>query len=159
MKNKWLKKALLGGIITLTFACNTKVEEPVVIDKKAIKAEIQARENEYADLYNSGEIKKIGYYAEDAITFFQNRKPLTNFKEREDYMKADLEANTNTISFTTNEVFPSSDGKMVVEIGYYKVTDSTKAVINTGNYMSLFEKRDGKYVCLRDMSASDMPIQ
>ena len=24
--------------------------------------------------------------------------------------------------------------------------------------MSLFEKRDGKYVCLRDMSASDMPF-
>jgi len=24
--------------------------------------------------------------------------------------------------------------------------------------MSLFEKRDGQYVCLRDMSVSDMPL-
>jgi ketosteroid isomerase-like protein len=130
-----------------------------VIDKESIKAEIQARENEYAELYNGGEIKKIGYYAEDAVTFFQNRKPLSSFAEREAFLKSDLENNTNTISFTTKEVFPSSDGNMVVEIGYYQVMDSTKTTINSGNYMSLFEKRNGKYVCLRDMSASDMPLE
>jgi ketosteroid isomerase-like protein len=159
MKMNWKKSALAAGLITLQFGCNTEVKEPVVIDKEAIKAEIQARENEYADLYNSGEVKKIGYYADDAITFFQNRKPLTNFQEREAFLKEDLEANTNRISFTTTEVFPSSDGMQVVEIGHYVVSDSAKNVINTGNYMSLFEKRNGKYVCLRDMSASDMPLQ
>jgi ketosteroid isomerase-like protein len=158
MKRKLLKAASLCFACSLLFACNTQVEPPL-IDKDAIKAEIQARENEYADLYNSGEIKKIGYYAEDAITFFQNRKPLKGFAEREAFLKADLEANTNTIVFTTNEVFPSSDGNMVVEIGHYQVMDSTKTVVNTGNYMSLFEKRNGKYVCLRDMSASDMPLE
>ena len=25
--------------------------------------------------------------------------------------------------------------------------------------MSLFEKRNGKYVCVRDMSASDIPVK
>jgi hypothetical protein len=48
---------------------------------------------------------------------------------------------------------------MVVEIGSYSVVDSTNVAINTGNYMSLFEKRDGKYYCVRDMSASDMPVK
>ena len=61
------------------------------------------------------------------------------------------------ISFKTNDVFVSSDGNQVVEIGYFKLVDSANAVINTGNYMSLFEKRDGKYVSVRDMSASDIP--
>jgi hypothetical protein len=46
----------------------------------------------------------------------------------------------------------------VLEIGYYTVVDSTSTAINTGNYMSLFEKRDGQYVCLRDMSVSNMPM-
>ena len=50
-------------------------------------------------------------------------------------------------------------GIHVVEIGSYTVVDSANTPINTGNYMSLFEKRDGKYVCLRDMSASDMPVK
>ena len=54
--------------------------------------------------------------------------------------------------------FPSTDGNQIVEVGYFKLSDSSNAVINTGNYMSLFEKRNGKYVCLRDMSTSDMPI-
>jgi hypothetical protein len=67
--------------------------------------------------------------------------------------------NSNKISYTTKEVFVSNDGEQVVEIGYYKVTDSTNTPVNTGNYMVLFVKRDGKYVCLRDMSATDMPRQ
>jgi hypothetical protein len=68
-----------------------------------------------------------------------------------------LISNSDKLSFKTNEVFPSSDGNQIIEIGYFKLVDSANAIINTGNYMSLFEKRDGKYVCLRDMSASDIP--
>jgi hypothetical protein len=48
---------------------------------------------------------------------------------------------------------------MVVEIGHYKVVDSTNTAVNTGNYMSLFEKRNGRYFSVRDMSASDMPME
>jgi hypothetical protein len=47
----------------------------------------------------------------------------------------------------------------VLEIGSYKVVDSNNYIVNSGNYMSLFVKRDGKYVSLRDMSASDIPVQ
>ncbi len=67
--------------------------------------------------------------------------------------------NSNKISYKTNEVFVSSDANQVVEIGYYTVVDSTNTPINTGNYMVLFVKRDGRYVCLREMSASDMSVQ
>ena len=76
-----------------------------------------------------------------------------------EFLKSDETSNPNKISFKTNEVFPSSDGNQVVEIGYFKVTDSANTPINTGNYMVLFEKRDGKYVSVRDMSASDRPVQ
>ena len=61
------------------------------------------------------------------------------------------------ISFTANEVYPSSDGNQAVELGSYKVVDSTGTAKSSGNYMALFEKRDGKYICIRDMGASDMP--
>jgi hypothetical protein len=57
------------------------------------------------------------------------------------------------ISFTTNEVFFTGDATQVVEIGYFKLVDSTDVVINTGNYMVLFEKRDGNYSVVREMSA------
>ena len=159
MKNKVAKGVLLLCSISFIMACNTKKAEPVAIDKEQIKKEIQAKEDEFAATYNAGEMKNIGYYAEDATTFYQNKAPLVGREAIVEFLRTDLASNTNKISFTTNEVFVSSDGILVVEVGSYKVVDSTNTAINTGNYMSLFEKRNGNYYCLRDMSASDMPLE
>ncbi|MNZ80445.1 hypothetical protein D3C78_990780 [compost metagenome] len=132
----------------------------MVIDKEQIKKEIQAKENEFAETYNSGVLKNIGYYADDATSFFQNRAPLAGKEAIITFLQSDLAANTDRITFTTNEVFVSNDGNLVVEIGSFKVVDSVNVPINTGNYMTMFEKRNGKYVAVRDMSTSDgMSVQ
>ena len=94
-------------------------------------------------------------HADDATSFYQNRPPLVGKTAIAEFLQSDLQSNSNKISFKTNEVFVSNDGNMVVEIGYFKVVDSTNKAVNTGHYMSLFEKRNGKYVTVRDMSASD----
>jgi ketosteroid isomerase-like protein len=160
MKNIIVKGASLGCLISLLFACSAKKEpEAAVIDKEQIKREIQAKEDSFAALYNSGEERSIGYYADDAISFFQNRAPLVGKEAIVEFLKADIISNTDRISFKTNEVFVSSDGNQVVEVGSFKVVDSANVPFNTGNYMSLFEKRNGKYVAVRDMSASDTPIK
>ena len=160
MKNKFVKGIVFGGLLVLMASCNTNGEKStsVLMDKEQVKMDIQARENQFAEIYNSGEIKKIGYYADDAVTYYQNMAPIRGKEERMEFFKMDLNENKNRISFTTTEVFPSKDGVQVLEIGYYSVVDSTNTAISTGNYMSLFEKRDGQYVCLRDMSTSDMPM-
>ncbi|MBK6989567.1 MAG: nuclear transport factor 2 family protein [Bacteroidetes bacterium] len=164
MRTKLIKASLLLFILSFTVACNSKKEEqtaPTVIDKEQIKKEIQAKEDEFAATYNAAEMKNIGYYADDAISFSQNKAPLVGRQAIVEYLKAGIDSSSkgNKISFVTNEVFPSSDGNQVVEIGYYKLGDSTDVAINTGNYMVLFEKRDGRYVSVREMSASDMPLE
>lgn len=148
---------LPAAIMFLMLACNTKKEEPAsaVIDKEQIKNEIQAKEDSFAAVYNSGELRNIGYYADDATSFFQNREPLVGKDAIITFLKADIVSNTDRISFKTNEVFVANDGNMVVEIGSFKVVDSINTPINTGNYMTMFEKRNGKYVAVRDMSTSD----
>jgi ketosteroid isomerase-like protein len=159
MKGKTQKGILLACMIALLFACNTKKEDPAeVVDKEQIKKEIQAKENEFAATYNSGVLKDIGYYADDATSFYQNRPALVGKEAIKEFLKSDLSGNTSKISFKTNEVFVSNDGNLVVEIGHFTVVDSTNTGINKGNYMSLFEKRKGKYVCVRDMSASDVNL-
>jgi ketosteroid isomerase-like protein len=159
MKNT-VKGVLLGAIITLIFACNTNKEESVAaVDKEQIKKDIQAKEDTFAATYNAGVLKNIGYYADDATSFYQNRQPLIGKQAIIDFLMSDVHENPNKISFKTTEVFPSTDGNQVVEIGYFKVVDSTNTPINTGNYMTLFEKRNGRYVSVRDMSASDRPIE
>lgn len=157
MIKKRLQTITAAVILLLMNACNTKKQEAPVVNKEQIKKEIQDKENEFAATYNAGEIKNIGYYADDAISFYQNRAPLVGKDSIAAFLKSDLDANSNIISFTTKEVFVSNDANQVVEVGYFKLLDSTKQVINQGNYMSLFEKRDGKYVSVRDMSVSEMP--
>ncbi len=159
MKKDILKMGLLSGILMLMISCNSKQEASTTttIDKEQIKKEIQAKEDAFAEIYNTGELKNIGYYADDATTFFQNRPPLIGRDAIVEFYKSAITSNTNRISFTSKDIFISNDGNQVVEIGYFKVVDSTNNPVNSGNYMSLFEKRDGKYVCVRDMSASDMP--
>jgi len=163
MNSKILKSILFSFAIVSIIACNEKKgdTQDAVVDKEAIKKEIQAKEDLFAKTYNAGEMKNIGYYADDAISFPQNRGPLVGKEAIAEYLAEGIDpsAASNKISFTTNDVFVSNDGIQVVEIGYYKVVDSTNMIVNSGNYMSLFEKRDGKYVCLRDMSASNMQIE
>jgi ketosteroid isomerase-like protein len=159
MKKEIVKGILLSGIVALMISCNSAKQETAAttIDKEQIKKEIQAKEDEFAATYNAREIKDIGYYADDAISFFQNRPALIGKEAIVEFLKSDLlAASSNKISFKTDEVFVSNDGNQVVEVGYFKVVDSTNTTINKGNYMSLFEKRKGKYVCVRDMSASDI---
>jgi len=151
-------------MVALTIACASRERESAAapaFDKEQIKKEIQAKENKFAELYNTGQLKNIGYYADDAISFSQNKAPLVGKPAIIEYLRAGIDSSSigNKITFTTNEVFVSNDGNQVVEIGYYNLADSTNISINTGHYMVLFEKRNGNYVVLRDMSACDMPLQ
>jgi ketosteroid isomerase-like protein len=163
MKTKVVKGVLLSCAMLLAIACNTKKTgtEAAAVDVEQIKKEIQAKEDEFAATYNAGERKTLGYYADDAISFSQNSAPHVGKAAIIEYLMANIDSgsNYNKISYMTKEVFVSNDANQVVEIGYYTVVDSTNTPVNTGNYMVLFVKRDGKYVCLRDMSASDMPLQ
>ena len=149
MKNMISKGCALCCIIALMLACNAK------IDKEQIKKEIQAKEDSFANVYNSGEVRSIGYYADDAKSFYPNRPPLVGKESIVAFLTSDLTSPIDKIKYKTNEVFVSNDGNLVVELGSFSVIDSAKTILNTGNYMSLFEKRNGKYVAVRDMSASD----
>ena len=162
MKNKLIEAALLSCVVSLMMACNSKEELAApVIDKEQIKKEIQAKEDEFAAVYNSKELKNIGYYADDATVFAQNKEPLVGKEKIVAYLQEGITSSSegNTISFVTNEVFVSNDGVQVVETGYFKLADSTKAVINSGSYMVLFEKRNGAYVSVREMSTSHLPLE
>ena len=162
MKKEIVKGVLLSCMMSLLISCSDSKKEgnaATAVDKEQIKKEIQAKEDAFAEIYNTGELKNIGYYADDATTFFPNRPPLVGKDAIVEFYKSAITSVTDKISFTSKDIFISNDGNQVVEIGFFKVVDSTNTTINSGNYMSLFEKRDGKYVCVRDMSASDMPAQ
>ncbi|WP_396195590.1 YybH family protein [Flavobacterium sp.] len=164
MKNKIFKWIALSAIVALTIACNPKKEdtttESASVDKEQIKGEIQALENSFADALNTGKTENVNYYAEDAVSYEQNKPPMIGKAAIDAKIAEDVKKNDGTkVTFITNEVFPSGDGNIVVEIGSYKVSDSSNDAKYSGNFIAYFEKRDGKYVCVRDMGASDQPTE
>jgi len=160
MKNKILKGGLLLVLMSLILGCNEKKEAlTFTVDKDAIKTEIQATEDAFAAAYNARNPDDIMYYADDAISFSNEKKPLQGKAAIHESIKEGLATFPKgaKTSFQTREVHLANDGNQVVEIGGYTVVDSTNTKMMSGNFMSLFEKRDGKYICIRDMVSSDMP--
>lgn len=158
MKNKILNSIVFMTILAVVIGCKPKVEE-ITVDKEQIKNEIQAIENKMAEMYNNREVTGEEYYADDATSFSQNKPPLVGKAAIDKSIREDLATmeKGNQIAFVVNDVFPSTTGNQVLEIGSYRVSDSTSTAIYTGNFMAYFEKREGKYVCIRDMAASDRP--
>ena len=58
-----------------------------------------------------------------------------------------------TVAYETLEVF--GDGNTVTEIGTAISKDASGKVIRTGKYIAIWEKRDGKYICIRDIYNTD----
>ena len=160
---KHVLKGLLLTLLIASIACNTKKAEPDItpVDKEQIKKMIQEKENHYASLYSSGDLGKIDYYSDDAIVYAQNQAPIVGIDSIRTYLEAGLRASSpgNKISFITNEVRVFNDAEQVLEIGSFRLVDSVDVLINSGNYMILFEKRDGKYVSVREMSTSDIEFE
>lgn len=136
------------------------VETPVVVETKpdmaVVKAEIQALENAWAAADNARDANAVAaFYAEDAMSM-SNDKPTLVGKAA---ILADItegmakKAAGTTITYDVLEVY--GDDKVVTEIGKGTTKDASGKVILTGKYMAVWEKRDGKYICIRDIYNSD----
>jgi ketosteroid isomerase-like protein len=58
-----------------------------------------------------------------------------------------------TVSFEVLDVF--GDENTVTETGKAIRKDASGKVISNGKYMAIWERRDGKFLCVRDISNSD----
>jgi uncharacterized protein (TIGR02246 family) len=160
MKNKiqfpFLFTVIAFGIISFTSCKQAPAGELATSpDMGAIKTEIQAIENAFAAGMDAGDADAVvAYYGDDALSL-DNNGPMLSGKEaiKAGIVKNIAESGKNKTSFEVVDVKASGD--LVVEVGKSTTVDSTGAVIRTGKYLSVFEKRDGKYVCIRDAYNDD----
>jgi len=148
-------------LLAVIFANCEKPAERVSLNAdelSALKTEIQALEDNYARNVNSKNVDSIlTYYADDAVSYDSNSKPLHGKEEIRESME-DLAKGFPKragIKYTVTEVFSSGDGNQILEIGHYRISDPKGINYGTGNYFSVFEKRNGKYVCIRDIQTPD----
>jgi len=160
MKNKILTGGLWVAIVTLFFACNHRQEATntvPTVNKDQIKAEIQSIEDHFALIYDHRNADSITYYADDAVSYFVGQKPIVGKAAIHKFIDNELKDYPKGAKIYNKvvEVDVANDGRFVFEIGAYNQVDSTGKILQSGHYFSLFEKRDGKYVCIRDMANSN----
>ena len=172
MNNKKISAFTTTCLAACLFAisCTTATEEKTAAanvetsttkpDLASIKAEIQAQENAWAAADNARDAKALAtFYSDDAVTL-SNNKPMISGK---DAILKDIEANLvkrakgATVSYDVMDVFACDN--IATETGKITLKDSTGKVTYTGKYMAVWEKRDGKYVCIRDISNDDVKEQ
>jgi ketosteroid isomerase-like protein len=158
MKNKVINGLVLSCAISFVIACSPKKAEPVavVIDKEQIKKEIQAIENKFASIYTTRNADSLTYYADDAVSYFVGRKPIAGKDSIHKFIQDELMyfPEGAKLMNETLEIFVTDDGNNVAEVGAYKMVDSAGVILQNGHYFSFFAKRNGKFVCTRDMATS-----
>ena len=151
----------LGSICLLAASCSTPCPpapevEVETLDMEAVNAEIAALEAAYQSASNAKDTEGVlAYYSEDAHSY----PPKKATREGKEAIRSAMNENPNTgngsMALETLDVWAAGD--IAVETGTWADMDSTGTVVATGKYMSIFEKRDGKYICVRDIWNSDMP--
>ena len=164
------KNMRLFGFLALTAlllsACATKEKEVVaveaaeVLDMEKVKTEIQAMEDAYAAGEKAKDADAVAaYYADDAMSYGQNEQPQNGKAAIRDNIAKDIAKDT-TGSYNVYKVVDLfAEGDTAVEIGSWTKFDADGNQIDNGNYMSYLQKRDGKYICVRDMSTTATPLK
>ena len=126
-------------------------------DMAKLKTEIQALEIAWAADDNARDTNAVAAnYADDAISL-ANNKPMLVGKAaiRQDIAENMVKRGEGaTVTYDVMDVF--GDENAVTEIGKSTVRDASGKVIRTGKYMAVWEKRDGKYICVRDIYNDDV---
>lgn len=159
MRSKFQTAICITASVFIISACSNEAAAPA-LDMDKIKVEIQAMEDAYAAAEKAKDAEKVAaYYSDDAVSYSRNRLPemgkaaiLESLKKR---LAEDTTGNTNV--YKVVDLF--GEGNTLVEIGSWTEMNAAGAEVNKGHYMSLFQKRDGKYVCIRDMNVTSSPAK
>jgi ketosteroid isomerase-like protein len=134
----------------------TTVAEPAKPDLAQVRAEIVTIENAWAAAQNAKDINALmAMYADDAVSMpdgepMLNGKAAIRKKQEADFAKP---AKFASIAFETMDVY--AQGNVVTEVGKTMYKDATGKIIGGGKYIAVFEKRNGKYLCIREIYNQD----
>lgn len=125
-------------------------------DMAAIKTEIQAIETEWASATTAKDIDKVmALYADDAVEMTDDEPMAVGKAAIRQLLLKGMEARKagTTVYYETMDVY--GDDNLVTEVGKTTIKDAAGNVVSAGKYMGIFEKRDGKFICIRDINNED----
>jgi ketosteroid isomerase-like protein len=145
-------------LVAFAFSGCTPVEKTEPIDMAKLKAEIQAKEDAFAAGEKAKDADAVAaYYSEDAVSYNRNDKPVSGKAAIRDRIAKQIAADTTGHYNAYKLIDLFAEGNSALEIGSWTEYDAEGSEIENGYYMSYFEKHDGKYECVRDMTVTTKP--
>ena len=161
MRSKFQFAILICISVFVFSGCSSESsKEEKSVDMQKARTDIQAMEDAFSAAEKAKDADGVAaYYSDDAISYNRNEEPLSGkaaIRERTAQRLAkDTTGNYNV--YKVVDLF--AEGDMLVEIGSWTALNPSGTEVDKGHYMSYFQKKDGKYVCVRDMNVSSKPAK
>lgn len=131
----------------------TEVTKP---DLAQLKKEIQERETAWSNADNALDVNAIAsFYSEDAISLPDDKPMYSGNSAIKKGIEESLAKRMKGAKVNYEVVEAFGNENLVTEVGKSSMTDSTGKVFHTGKYMVIWEKRDGKWIAIRDIYNDD----
>jgi uncharacterized protein (TIGR02246 family) len=151
-----LKPAAIAAVGMLALGGCQKTEVDTSADESAIRASTQ----EWAAAYNAGDADALAaQYAEDAVLQPPGAPSATGRAAIREFLATDSAA-TKAAGLAFKIAADSTvqvSGDLAFEAGTFSAVDSTGATAATGKFIGVFNKKDGKWLLVRDTWNTDAP--
>ena len=147
----------IGTVIALS-ACAPAAPPPV--DTAADEAALKAVTAAWLEAYNAGDVEKIvAMYTEDAVLMPPHAAVATGHAAIRAFLTADTAAaKAAGVKLAPGTGTAGVAGDTGWESGSYTATDATGATVDSGSYLSVSRKMNGKWLYVRDTYNSDRPL-
>ncbi len=156
MTKPWSNATLVGcGLALLALHCNQSAPDTRAADEAVIRGINQT----WFKAYNAGDVKSIvALYADDAVVNGPGVPAARGQAAISEFFTKDIAA---AAGMSTNPVTPTDvavSGDLGWEWGTFTLTDKSGSTVDRGKYVTVFAKKDGKWLITRDIWNSDGPM-
>jgi uncharacterized protein (TIGR02246 family) len=133
---------------------------PPAADTAADEAAIRAMNTSWFTAYNAGDVAGVAaLYADDAVVNSPGAVPARGSAAIRESVAKDIAASSGG-GFTLMQTAKSEigiSGDLAWEWNTFTVTDKSGATVDAGKYVTVFGRKDGKWLIIRDIWNSDNP--
>jgi uncharacterized protein (TIGR02246 family) len=154
-----LKHLVLAvGVVVAITAC--AAAPPAAVDTAADEATIKAATAAWLEAYNAGDVEKIvAMYADDAVLMPPHAPVVSGHAAIRSFLQTDTAgAKAAGVKIVPGPATAGVVGDMGWESGTYTVNDASGKTVDSGSYLAVSRKVNGKWLLIRDTYHSDRPM-
>ncbi len=130
------------------------------VDMAKIKSEIQALETAWGAAASAKDAATIlAYYAEDVISMPDDKPAIVGKAAVQKDLEESIAKNQESFVTTYETLDVYGNENLVTEVGKGTNKNAAGEVTYTGKYMVIWEKRDGKWLVIREIYNDDAKVR